>query len=86
MVDSGGVSSDQQASRGGSEFYDKTYAGFADQLNETIRSEAFGEEIGQNSWLTADEQRTFFAWLELDAESDVLEVASGSGGPAVHGS
>ena len=83
MVDSGGVSSDQQAARGGSEFYDKTYAGFADQLNETIRSEAFGEEIGQNSWLTADEQRSFFAWLELDAESDVLEVASGSGGPAL---
>ena len=83
MVDSGGVSSDQQASRGGSEFYDKTYAGFADQLNETIRSEAFGEEIGQNSWLTADEQRSFCAWLELDAESEVLEVASGSGGPAL---
>jgi SAM-dependent methyltransferase len=65
------------------EFYDRTYGSFADQLNATIRSEAFGEEIGQNSWLTADEHRGFFAWLEVDAASHVLEVACGSGGPAL---
>jgi SAM-dependent methyltransferase len=66
-----------------SEFYDRTYGSFADRLNATIRSEAFGEEIGQNSWLTADEHRGFFAWLEIDASSHVLEVACGSGGPAL---
>jgi SAM-dependent methyltransferase len=66
-----------------SEFYDSTYARFADQLNATIRAEAFGEEIGQNSWLTADEYRRFFAWLEIGASSAVLEVACGSGGPAL---
>jgi SAM-dependent methyltransferase len=77
------VSSDKQASHAGAEFYDRTYGGFADQLNARIRSEAFGEEIGQNSWLTADELRRFIAWLEVGASSDVLEVASGSGGPAL---
>jgi tRNA1(Val) A37 N6-methylase TrmN6 len=66
-----------------SEFYDRTYGTFADRLNATIRSEAFGEEIGQNSWLTADEHRDFFAWLEIDTSSHVLEVACGSGGPAL---
>ena len=66
-----------------SEFFDRTYAGFADRLNATIRSEAFGEEIGQNSWLTADEYRRFFAWLEIDDSCHVLEVACGSGGPAL---
>jgi SAM-dependent methyltransferase len=66
-----------------SEFYDRTYGSFADRLNATIRSEAFGEEIGQNSWLTADEHRRFFAWLGIDSESHVLEVACGSGGPAL---
>ena len=66
-----------------SEFYDRTYGSFADRLNATIRSEAFGEEIGQNSWLTADEHREFFRWLEIDASSHVLEVACGSGGPAL---
>ncbi|HEX6582557.1 MAG TPA: class I SAM-dependent methyltransferase [Thermoleophilaceae bacterium] len=65
------------------EFYDRTYAGFADQLNARIRSEAFGEEIGQNSWLTADELRRFRDWLGVGASSEVLEIASGSGGPAL---
>ncbi len=82
-MDSCRVPDNEQASAADSEFYDTTYAGFAEQLNATIRSEAFGEEIGQNSWLTADEQRRFSAWLELGASSDVLEVASGSGGPAL---
>ena len=77
------MSTDEKASSPGSRFYDTTYGAFADQLNATIRAEAFGEEIGQNSWLTADEHRKFFGWLGIDASSDVLEVASGSGGPAL---
>ena len=64
-------------------FYDSTYGRFADDVNARIRAEAFGEEIGQNSWLTADEHRGFFARLELDERSHVLEVASGSGGPGL---
>lgn len=64
-------------------FYDTTYGRFADELYASIRSEAFGEDIGQSSWLTADEQRTFCDWLELDSSSELLEVASGSGGPAL---
>ena len=48
----------------------------------TIRREAFGEEIGQFSWLTADEYRRFFALLEIDAGSEVLEAARGLGGSA----
>ena len=63
--------------------FDATYSRFADELYAEIRREAFGEDIGQTSWLTADEQRSFCDWLELDASSEVLEVASGSGGPAL---
>ena len=65
------------------EWYDSQYEGFADEVYAAIRAEAFGEEIGQNSWLSADEHRTFFARLQLDASSEVLEVACGSGGPAL---
>ncbi len=65
------------------EFYDTVYGDFAEEVNAAIRVEAFGEDIGQNSWLSADEHRTFFGWLGLDAASEVLEVASGSGGPAL---
>jgi SAM-dependent methyltransferase len=53
-----------------SEFYDRTYGSFADRLNATIRSEAFGEEIGQNSWLTADEYRGFLGWLGIDGSRE----------------
>jgi SAM-dependent methyltransferase len=64
-------------------FYDSVYTNFGRQLAATIRAEAFAEDIGQNSWLTAGEHRTFCQWLELDASSAVLEIASGSGGPAL---
>ena len=64
-------------------FYDTLFSGSAEDLHAKIRTEAFGEEIGQNSWLTADEHRRFFGWLELGAEHEVLEVASGAGGPAL---
>ena len=39
-----------------------SYASVEDELYAGIRREAFGEEIGQFSWLTADEYRTFFTW------------------------
>ncbi len=67
----------------GTGYYDTIYGEFADDLSAAIRREAFGEEIGQNSWLTADEHRTFAGWLELDAGSELLDTASGSGGPAL---
>jgi len=65
------------------ELYDNTYGNFADSILEQIRRAVFGEDIGQNSWLTADEYRRFFKWLELDSSSNVLEIACGSGGPAL---
>ena len=67
----------------GTEHYDSEYRRTADELYTEIRREAFGEEIGQYSWLTADEYRTFFGWLGIDTSSHVLEIASGSGGPAI---
>ena len=64
-------------------YYDRTYERAADELYATIRREAFGEELGPFSWLTADEYRHLFTLLGIDASSEVLEVAGGSGGPAV---
>lgn len=67
----------------GTQYYDTLYGTFAETLQASIRSEAFGEDIGQNSWLTADEHRGFFALLGLDRYAHALEIASGSGGPAL---
>ena len=63
--------------------YDTAYGHFSDELYAAIRQAAFGEDIGQNSWLTADELRTFCEWLGVDTSTELLEVASGSGGPAL---
>lgn len=63
-------------------FYD-TYKNYAEDLYQEIRKETYGEDIGQTSWLTADEYRNFFSLLNLSPIHKVLEVASGSGGPAV---
>jgi len=64
-------------------FYN-TYANFTETVSQAVREEAFGEDIGQNSWVTAAEYRQFIEWLGLTPASQVLEVASGSGGPAIH--
>ena len=51
-------------------------------LYAEIRAEAFGEDIGQQSWLSAEEQDRLIAWLDVRPEHLLLDVACGSGGPA----
>ena len=64
-------------------FYN-TYGHFDERVLAAVRAETFGRDIGQNSWLTAEEYERFVSWLGLTPGSHVLEVASGSGGPALH--
>ena len=66
------------------DLFDSTYAHFTEQALAAVRRETFGEDIGQNSWLTADEYDRFIDWLRVAPEHRVLEVASGSGGPALY--
>jgi ubiquinone/menaquinone biosynthesis C-methylase UbiE len=64
-------------------YYDVNYGNFQKELYSEIRREAFGEDIGQLSWLTAPEQDIFLAWLELSPGKTLLDVACGSGGPTL---
>jgi SAM-dependent methyltransferase len=64
------------------DLFDSTYGNFTEKVLASIRQETFGRDIGQNSWLTADEYDRFQDWLRLAPDHHVLEVASGSGGPA----
>ena len=66
------------------DLYNSTYGNFKEQALTEIRRETYGEDIGQNSWITTDEYDTFYSWLNLSAGDHVLEVASGSGGPAIY--
>ncbi len=61
--------------------YGAQYGHFASSLYTDIRRETFGEDIGQNGWLTAEEQDLFLSWLALTPNSKLLDVACGSGGP-----
>src|SRR6185503_18586702 len=66
------------------DLFDSTYSHFTEQVLDAIRKETFGQDIGQNSWLTLDEYDRFIQRLSLGPEHHVLEVASGSGGPALY--
>jgi len=66
------------------DLYNSTYGNFKEKVLASIRQETYGEDIGQNSWITADEYDTFYSWLNLSAGDYVLEIASGSGGPALY--
>jgi SAM-dependent methyltransferase len=60
-----------------------TYANFADQVLAAVRAETYGQDIGQTGWVTVDEYESYIGALCIDDHSSVLEVASGSGGPAL---
>jgi SAM-dependent methyltransferase len=64
--------------------YDNIYGDFASAAEAAVRRETYGEDMGQSSWLTSDEWLHFADQLRIDASSNVLEVGSGSGGPAVY--
>ncbi|HSL28319.1 MAG TPA: class I SAM-dependent methyltransferase [Anaerolineales bacterium] len=66
------------------DLYNSTYGNFQQQVLAEIRRETYGEDIGQNSWITTEEYDTFYSWLNLPPGDHVLEIASGSGGPALY--
>jgi len=63
--------------------YGAHYGHFRAEVYARIRAEAFGEDIGQNGWLTADEQDLFLSHLRLATGTRLLDVGCGSGGPTI---
>ncbi len=66
------------------DLFNVTYGNFQKQVLGEIRRETYGEDIGQTSWITTDEYDAFYNWLNLYPGDHLLEVASGSGGPAIY--
>jgi SAM-dependent methyltransferase len=66
------------------DLYDNVYGDFASSAEAAVRRDTYGEDIGQSSWMTAEEWLGFADQLQVTAASKVLEVGSGSGGPAIH--
>lgn len=76
-------SDDSKSPRPSFSHYDINYGSSQTGLYMQIRQEAFGEDFGQNSWLTAEEQDMFLGWLHLSPQDTLLDVGCGSGGPAL---
>ncbi|HKD11376.1 MAG TPA: GNAT family N-acetyltransferase [Thermoanaerobaculia bacterium] len=65
------------------DFYPSTYGRFDTPLYREIRAEAFGEDLGANSWLTPRELAEIAGLVGLGASSRLLDVGCGPGGPAI---
>src|SRR5581483_4054242 len=78
-----GTPMNQPSAAKASAHYDANYGNFQTDLYAEIRREAFGEDIGQSSWITADEQDHSLSWMNLGPGKTLLDVACGSGGPAL---
>lgn len=59
--------------------YEAQYSNFKQNLYKEIRSEIYNVDIGQNSWITADEQDMFIDWLGIKSSNRLLDIACGSG-------
>lgn len=66
------------------DLYNNVYADFAGHAEAAVRQRAFGEDIGQSSWMTAADWLRFADSVQVRPQDHVLEVGSGSGGPAVY--
>lgn len=65
------------------DLYDGHYDHLSTKVFADIRKETYGEDLGQTSWMTADELRNFIGLLGLNSSRHLLEVGSGSGGTAL---
>jgi len=64
--------------------YAAVYSQFDSPLIQKVRSEAFEEDIGQHSWIVADELREYLDWLSLSATDRVLDFGCGPAGPLTY--
>ena len=64
------------------DLYDSHYARLEDEVYRAIRVETFGTDLGQESWITAEECDRVCEALGIRRGDRVLEVACGSGGIA----
>src|SRR6185295_5407066 len=61
--------------------YDSAYTDFDSPLMHRLRAEAYGEDIGQHSWVTAEELRGDIARLRLSPASRLVDLGCGPCGP-----
>ncbi len=63
--------------------YDTLFAHFDAPVMRRVREEAYGEDIGQHSWVLADDLRNDVGRLRLSASSVLADLGCGPCGPLV---
>jgi len=61
--------------------YGDFYKEFDSPLMQQLRREAYGKDVGQHSWVTAEELEEDIMRLELSREGRLLDLGCGPGGP-----
>lgn len=66
------------------DLYDNAYARVEHDLYRAIRTETYGQDLGQTSWVTTEESDLIPLLLNLKSNSIVLDIGCGSGLYALH--
>ncbi len=66
------------------DLYDNAYAKVQAEIYREIRTETYGQDLGQTSWVTSRESDLIPSILNLKSDSHVLEVGCGSGLYAIY--
>jgi SAM-dependent methyltransferase len=66
------------------ELYDGEYGNYDSDVYRQVRTETYGIDFGQTSWVTTEESTEIPNWLALTNTSSVLEIGCGSGVYALH--
>jgi ubiquinone/menaquinone biosynthesis C-methylase UbiE len=66
------------------DLYNSSHGNYELPVYREIRTETYGKDFGQTSWVTTEESAEIPLLLELGPNSRVLEIGSGSGGYALH--
>ena len=66
------------------DLYDNAYARAEHELYRAIRTETYGQDLGQTSWVSTEESERIPVLLNLTSVSAVLDVGCGSGLYAMH--
>jgi ubiquinone/menaquinone biosynthesis C-methylase UbiE len=66
------------------DLYDGEYGNYESDVYRQVRTETYGVDFGQTSWVTTEESSQIPSLLELTGNSSVLEIGCGSGVYALH--
>jgi len=66
------------------DLYDGAYTNYGASVYEQVRTETYGHDLGQTSWVTIEESGQIPQMLRLERDSSVLELGCGSGGYALY--